>query len=378
MAESKPTSPISTRHSKLPKILKSAGLDGLAINPSPSLPYLTGLDFHMSERPVVLFIPLGSPAIIVLPELEAPKLDSLPPDLELQAFPYGEDPDTWAQAFKQAVRAGGLGKAKIGVEPRALRVLELRLLESAAPEAEFVSGEASIAALRMRKDEAEIAAMRQAVKIAQDSLRATLPKIKPGASEAEIAAALVQQLLRQGSSKLPFSPIVSSGPNSANPHATPTSRKLAHGDLLVIDWGANVDGYFSDITRTFAIGDAEGELVKIAQIVGEANFAGRQAAKAGTPAGQVDRLTRAVIEDAGYGEYFIHRTGHGLGRETHEEPFLRAGNPQPLEVGMTFTIEPGIYLPGRAGARVEDDIVLTPEGPESLTDLPRELVILAV
>ncbi len=369
------SSDLSQRHQKLAGVLGKQGLDALVLNPGPSLPYLTGLHFHISERPVVVFFSPNKPPIIVLPELEALKIQDLP--YPIQAFPYDENPANWKKAFQGAIQAGEFEKGRIGVEPRALRVLELQFLEGAAPEAQFVSGEAVIAELRMRKDAAEVAAMREAAEIAQKSLQATLPMIKPGAAERQIAAELVIQLLRHGSKfAIPFSPIVSGGPNSANPHATPTDRELAPGDLLVIDWGANVRGYFSDITRTFAIGEVDPELKHIAEIVREANAAGHGCAGPGVPAAQVDHAARRVIEDAGYGQYFTHRTGHGLGLEGHEEPYIRSDNQLPLEVGMSFTIEPGIYLPGRGGVRIEDDVVVTPNGIENLTDLPRELVTL--
>jgi Xaa-Pro dipeptidase len=173
---------------------------------------------------------------------------------------------------------------------------------------------------------------------------------------------------------VPFTPIVSSGPNSANPHATPSERKLISGDLLVIDWGASYDGYFSDITRTFAIGDIESEYIKISKIVQEANSAGRKSARPGITIESIDRAARAVIDSAGYGKYFTHRTGHGLGMEGHEEPYIRAGNLMHIEPGMTFTIEPGIYLPNRNGVRIEDDVVITSTGAECLTSLPRDVI----
>ena len=180
--------------------------------------------------------------------------------------------------------------------------------------------------------------------------------------------------MRAGSdAEMPFTPIISTGPNSANPHAFPSERKLAQGDLLVIDWGAAYAGYFSDITRTFAIGPVEAEFSRIAAVVEQANAAGRAAARPGATGGDVDRAARAVIEAAGYGRYFTHRTGHGLGMESHEEPYMRAGNPMLLKPGMTFTVEPGIYLPGRGGVRIEDDMVITESGAESLTELPRSL-----
>lgn len=365
------------RQTQLIQELKNNQLDAIALNPGPSLPYLSGLHFHLSERPVVMFFSQTSPPTVVIPELETLKLESLA--YPIQAFPYGENPTQWINAFRDALEFCGLQSAQIGVEPRALRLLELNLLQAAGPKAKFVSNESALAALRMKKDAAEIAAMRQAVEIAQNALLATLPNIKPGVTEREIATELTLQLLQHGSNaRMPFSPIVSGGPNSANPHASPSERPLASGDLLVIDWGANVGGYFSDITRTFALGPVAPESAKIAEIVLQANTAGRAIARPGLSAGQVDVATRAVIEAAGYGKYFTHRTGHGLGLEGHEAPYIRADNAQKLAVGMSFTIEPGIYLPGRGGVRIEDDVIITPEGLESLTTLPRALKILEV
>jgi len=258
-----------------------------------------------------------------------------------------------------------------------LRFLELRMLERAAPKASFISAEDSLAALRKFKDESEVATMRAAVKIAQRGLLATLPVIKAGVTEREIAAELMVQLLRAGGdNEYAFSPIVSGGPNSANPHASPSDRPLQIGDLLVIDWGTSYKGYISDLTRTFAIGQVEPEFMQIARIVTEANAAGRATAGPGVAASMVDKAARDVIEQAGYGAYFTTRTGHGIGMEVHEEPYIRAGNPLILQPGMAFTIEPGIYLPGRNGARVEDDVVITKDGLECLSDLPRELRVL--
>jgi Xaa-Pro dipeptidase len=167
---------------------------------------------------------------------------------------------------------------------------------------------------------------------------------------------------------------VAFGENSANPHAVPTDRVLKSGDLILIDWGASFDGYLSDITRTFTFGEVDEELLRIGEIVRQANHAGRHAGAAGVPAGTVDRAARAVIEAAGYGPAFFHRTGHGLGMEPHEAPYIYAENDQILSPGMTFTVEPGIYLPGKGGVRIEDDVVVTADGLQSLTDLPREVL----
>lgn len=375
MPENTATTPYPLRQERLAHEIKAAGLDALVLNPGPSLIYLTGLHFHLMERPVVLLFAPGDIPRLVLPELEVGKTTKLP--FPLHPHTYGEDPHDWGNTFVQAWSDLKLKKdARIGVEPRSLRVLELRLLEYAAPKALFISGEDLIADLRMAKDPAELAAMRGAVQIAQNALLATLPSIKLGMTEKELASELTMQLLRNGAdSKLPFAPIVCAGPNSANPHAVPSERRLQTGDLLIIDWGATYENYLSDLTRTFAIGEISPEYARIAQVVADANQAGRDAAAPGVPARVVDNAARQVIEKAGYGAYFIHRTGHGLGMEEHEEPYIRSDNTQILSPGMTFTVEPGIYLPDRGGVRIEDDVVITENGSESLSNLPRELKV---
>jgi Xaa-Pro dipeptidase len=262
---------------------------------------------------------------------------------------------------------------KIGVEPLSMRFYELELLQTAIPRATFAPSDGAISGLRIRKSETEIAAMQRAAEIAEAALQATLPLIKVGMTELELASELMAQLLRAGSDpETPFSPIVASGPNSAQGHATPGDRPLSPGDSLVLDWGATHKGYMSDITRTFFVVETPGELGRIHTIVQKANAAGREAVHPGASCGSVDLAARSEIEAAGYGEYFIHRTGHGLGLESHEPPYIRAGEETVLEQGMTFTVEPGVYLPGRGGVRVEDDLVVTEDGGLSLTTLPRE------
>jgi Xaa-Pro dipeptidase len=360
------------RLQKLTASLQQAGLQAVSLNPGPTLTYLTGVHFHLMERPVVLLVAPDKDPALVFPELEGQKLTQIP--YAVQAFPYGEDPSGWDGVFKQAVQALGLDGKRIGVEPRQMRLLEFRFIQSGAPKSEFPDASQVLAGLRLKKESGEIAAMRQAVLIAQNALEDSLPKIKIGMTEKELAAELVIHLLQYGSDpELPFSPIVSGGPNSANPHASPTDRKLQAGDLLVIDWGARVDGYISDLTRTFAVGQVETEFKQIHTIVQEANAAGRAAGGPGVPCAEVDKAARQVIEAAGYGEFFTHRTGHGIGLDSHEEPYMRADNAQVLESGMAYTVEPGIYLAGRNGVRIEDDMVVTEDGAVSLSDMPREI-----
>lgn len=361
-----------SRLDKLNASLSTGNLDSVILNPGPTLKYLTGLNFHLMERPVVLLLAKDQVPAIVIPELESLKVANLP--YQLQVFSYPEDPSEWDNAFRKATQALGLDGKRIGVEPRQLRLLEFRHVKNAAPEADFPDAGDVLAQLRLRKDRTEVEAMRRAVQIAQSALEATIPLIKIGMTEKELSAELVMQLFKHGSEpEMPFAPIVSSGPNSANPHASPSDRKLQAGDLLVVDWGAAHAGYISDLTRTFAVGKVDAEYEKIHKIVQEANAAGRAASKPGTPCADVDKAARDVIEKSGYGKYFTHRTGHGIGMEGHEEPYMRGDNMQLLEPGMAFTVEPGIYLAGRNGVRIEDNVIITENGADVLSDMPREM-----
>ena len=365
-----------SRQAKLSTHQQTNQFDAVILNPGASLFYLTGVHFHAWERPVVAIFTPDKPLAFILPMLEVGKITGLP--YPAQGFPYGEDPETWPDVFREACLASGLkDNSKVGIEPLLLRVFEYRYLQGALPQAQFLSAQETIAKLRLYKDGNEIAAMRNAIDVAQKALEATLLQTEIGMSERQIAAELTVQLFRNGCDpQLPFEPIVASGPNSANPHAVPTDRPLEKGDLLIIDWGARVDGYISDLTRTFAISELSPDWTRLGEIVEQANVAGRASARPGVSAGEVDRVTRAVIDDASYGQFFIHRTGHGIGLEAHEEPYIRDGNPLPLEEGMSFTIEPGIYLPGKGGIRIEDNLVINAEGAETLSSLERSIRVL--
>jgi Xaa-Pro dipeptidase len=362
----------SSRLKKLTLSLVESGLDAIALNPGASLVYLTGLHFHLMERPTVVIFTRDSTPVIILPELELQKLEGLP--FKVSAFSYGDDPGEWEGVFRKAVISLGLDGRQIGVETRQMRLLEFNYLRAGAPKAVFPDASQVVSRLRIHKDDAEVAEIRKAVRIAQNALEAVIPLINIGMTEEELAGELLLQLLRSGTQPdLSFSPIVSAGPNSANPHANPSRRKLAAGDLLVIDWGALSGGYVSDLTRTFAVGEVEEEFVRIHRIVQAANAAGREAGKPGVSCSEVDSAARRIITDAGYGVYFTHRTGHGIGMEGHEEPYIRSNNSMILEPGMCFTVEPGIYLPGRNGVRIEDNVVITTSGNDCLSDMPREI-----
>jgi Xaa-Pro dipeptidase len=352
--------------------LVQADLACAAAIAGPNLYYLTGMSFHLSERPTVGFFPLEGDPIIVAGNLEESKVTSGAP-YPVRAFTYS-DADGPAAAFAQAAQALKLGRAELGIESRRMRVMELHFIEEAFAGLHAEPAEEVFAALRMIKDPSEIAHLRAAVVVAERALAATLPKIRPGVTEHAVAAELVVETLRAGSdADLPFAPSVASGPNAALPHAFVSDRVLQKGDVLTLDWGAAKNGYFSDLTRTFAIGEVHPEMRQIYELVKAANEAGKAAVKPGVTCASVDAAARKVIEAGGYGAFFTHRVGHGLGLEGHEDPSMHGRNEMKLEAGMTFTIEPGIYLPGKGGVRIEDDVVVTEAGCESLSTYPREL-----
>jgi Xaa-Pro dipeptidase len=364
-----------SRLDRLQKILLDSKLDALALNPGASLFYLTGFHFHLMERPTVLMIPVSGTPALVLPALEMLKVSQFP--FRVEPFPFSDDPAKWLDSFKAAAKFLKLKHSRIGYEPNCLRTLEMDFLQKAIPQAVFKDASPQLSSWRICKDANEVAKIRKAVQIAQTALENTLPCIHSGVAERDIATELCRQLIRAGSDlHLAFEPIVSGGPNAANPHAEPSDRKLQNGDLLVIDWGAVYQGYVSDLTRIFAIGKADSECQKIVEITARANEAGRLASKPSIPAGEVDCAARKVIVEAGYGEFFTHRTGHGIGLEGHEPPYIFVENNLILQPGMVFTVEPGIYLPGRNGVRIEDNMLITENGAETLSSLSRELRIL--
>ncbi len=359
------------RLDRLSRAQQDSHVDLLAIVPGANLRYLTGLEMHTSERVTLALFPLDGQVAFVLPELEAPRA---PGTLATEASFYGySDQEGPGPAFRQAAADLRLEGKVIGVEHLAMRVLELRLLEEHAASARFVDGGPLLSQLRILKDAEEIEAMRRASEVNEECFLQTAPHIRQGVTEQELAAIWQKAALDAAGGELPDVPIVASGLNGASPHTTATPRPVESGDLVTIDGFLRVEGYYSDITRTYALGEPDEELKRIYAIVQQANAAGRDVIKPGIQAQEVDRAARDVIEKAGYGEYFVHRTGHGLGLEIHEAPYIVEGNEEILQPGMTFTVEPGIYLPGKGGVRIEDDVVVTETGCETLTNLSREM-----
>jgi Xaa-Pro aminopeptidase len=314
----------------------------------------------------------GEPAL-VLPTMEAARAAAAA-RAPFRQHPW-DDADGPAAALQRAAADMGLAGRRIGIEHHVMRVFELRALEAAAPGAAIVDASGLIAGLRMVKDGEELAAMRVAVQIIEDSLRAAIAQARVGMTERELAA-IWEAGIREAGSVPSFDTTVASGPNGASPHHANSDRKLQPGDLVVLDGGAYYNGYASDITRTIAVGEPSPEARRIYDLVYVANAAGRAAAAAPGATGEsIDRAARDVIEAGGYGPQFIHRTGHGLGMEVHEPPFIVGGSRDPLPIGATFTVEPGIYVAGLGGVRIEDDMAITAGGAECLTAFPRELIV---
>jgi Xaa-Pro dipeptidase len=373
----------TSRLEALRRLQVANNIDCLVFMPGANLHYFTGLTPHLSERPTVFLVPAkGTPAAL-LPAFEAQTaqdhLAQIPSwgPAGVRLFTY-RDEDGHEGAFQQAAAELELAGKVIGVEYLAMRLLEARRIEQAASGCRLVATEPWLPQLRMAKDETETACMRRAIDIAERALQRMLGEqaIRLGRTERQVAADLQVALLREGGQGEAFSPIVVAGPNSALPHAGPSDRPMQIGDLVTLDWGTVYEGYRSDITRTFVLGSPSPEIEQIYDAVLAANEAARLAIRPGLPAQEVDRVARRAITLAGYGDYFTHRTGHGLGLETHEPPYMVEGNLDLLRPGMTFTVEPGIYVPGLGGVRIEDDVCVTEEGVETLTTLPRELMVL--
>ena len=351
------------------------GFDGAALIPSPNFLWLTGTEKYLMERPTVMLLSNDGRAALVIAGFELGSMSGV--DLPFEAFTYGDDPATWTDAFRKAGAYLGLDGKKIAVEPIHFRFHEYSMMKEALPGCEVTGAPSLFAQLRLHKNDDEIANMVRASQISTDALEATLAMVKPGVTERQICSELVNQMMRRGAdSNLAFNPVVGSGPHTADPHHEVSDRELQRGDFLLVDWGARFNGYCADLTRTFVIGEASDKQIDIYNTVLAANRAGLAAVKPGVTAGSLDDAARKVISDKGYGEYFTHRLGHGLGLEEHEDPYIFGGNEVLLEKGMVFSDEPGIYIDGWGGVRIEDDVVVTDDAGKTLSDYGRELRVL--
>lgn len=361
------------RMAKVRAAMAEAGIDVLLCSLGADLPWLTGYEAMPLERLTMLVMPVDSTPTLVVPALEAPRVAAEGDLFEIEAWGETEEPISIV-----ADLAGPASTAAISDRAWATHLLAL---QGAMPKARFIPASQVTSALRAVKDHHEIealgAAARAADRVALALLAGEIPLI--GRTEAEVSADLGRRLVAEGHSKVNFA-IVGSGPNSASPHHEPSERRIRAGEAVVCDFGGTLSidggpGYCSDITRTVVTGEPRRAFTELYAVLEAAQEAGVEAARCGMSCETVDQAARAIIESAGYGAYFIHRTGHGIGLEEHEDPYLVEGNADQLVAGHAFSIEPGIYVPQHHGARIEDIVVATPEGPLRLNEADRSLTI---
>ena len=349
--------------------VRTAGLDAVLLTPGPDLRYVTGYDATQLERLTCLAVPAdGDPALFV-PRLELPAAQASPAgSLGLEMVTWEETADPFRMV---ADRLGNV--AAIGLSDRMWALFVLRFRD-ALPSARLALASSALRPMRIRKTAAEVEALREAG-AAIDRVHARVPGyLRPGLTERAVGSAITEAILAEGHASVDFV-IVASGPNAASPHHEVSDRVLLDGDVVVVDiGGAMPSGYCSDSTRTYAIGEPPAEFTAYYKVLRDAQEAACGAVRPGVTVESIDAAARRPITAAGYGEAFFHRTGHGIGLETHEDPYIVAGNGEPLEPGMAFSIEPGIY-PGPHGARIEDIVVCTEDGYERLNHTPRELVV---
>lgn len=343
----------AARRHRAGEALRERGIAALLLSPGSDLAYLSGYRIFATERLTCLVITDRGDATLVLPALESPRAKVAAPELAQRTWDETDDP----YAIVASLVASG-GDVAVADQMWALFVLRL---EHALAGRSFVPASTVTRELRMRKDALEREAL-AAVSAAADRAYARMRE-RPfiGRRERDVAAELAALLREEGHDEVEFT-IVASGPNGASPHHETGERAIGRGDVVVCDFGGTRSWYCSDITRTVAAGAADQEATRVHDVVRRAQEAGYAAARAGAACESVDAAARRVIDDAGYGKYFIHRLGHGIGLDGHEHPYLVSGNTERLEVGMAFSIEPGIYLPGRFGVRIEDIAIIGDDG----------------
>src|SRR5437870_689636 len=343
--------------------LKARGLDLLIATPGTNYEYLTGYNPGRSERLIALLLPVAGAPAIVCPSFEVERIRRHSVITELHGWEEQEDPHVLVRDTVRGLRRGS-GSGTIALESSTAYQTSLRL-GRALPGWKFVDAAPVTERLRVIKSPEEVALLRRAIAITQDAMTATFAQLAVGATEVQVAQALSQEMERRGA---PGGGLVQFGPSSALPHGGPAGPTLAREAVVLIDCGCRVGGYTSDITRTIWFGDhPSDEFRKVFNVVHDAQTAALELGHAGTPCQEMDRAARKVIAAAGYGPFFTHRLGHGLGMDGHEPEYLAEGNTTRLEPGMVFTIEPGIYQLGKFGVRIEDACVMTDNGVEVLS-----------
>src|SRR3954470_9541314 len=359
----------SSRMERAAQQADEAGLTGVLVAPGPDLQYLTGyMPVAITERLTMLVLQAGREPAMILPVLERPDAQHAPSAGTIALTDWTDGSDPYAAA---APLLDPHGRYAISDSAWALQLLGL---QEAVPGSSYLSMTVALPMLRAIKDEHELARLAAAGEAADACFLELLGVQFSGRNETEVAKDLADLLLAHGHSQVDFT-VVGSGPNGANPHHEAGDRTIQEGDMVVLACGGLKDGYGSDTTRTVHVGEPTDEERDVYEIVRRAQQAGFEAVRPGVACQEIDRAARTVIRDAGYGENFIHRVGHGIGITTHEPPYMVEGEDRPIEPGMCFSIEPGIYLPGRFGVRIEDIVVVTEDGGRRLNNTDREMRI---
>ncbi|MBH5319039.1 aminopeptidase P family protein [Paenibacillus sp. GSMTC-2017] len=361
---------MTSRINKLQSYMDANYIDAMLITSPKHVYYLTGFATNPHERLLALLLPKGEEAILLVPALDFAEAQT---ESSVSKIYTHSDTDN---AFEILSTLLPSGINNLGVEKEDLTVRRFESICDAVSASNFVDIGLPLREMRVIKTPDEIVRMKHAVHIVEEVLRAGVAKVKPGVTEIEIVAELEYQMKKLGAQGPSFDTMVLSGPKSALPHGKPDQRKVKEGELLLFDLGVYADGYASDITRTFAVGEVSDEIKNIYGAVLNANLLAIEATRPDVTFGSLDRAARESIEAAGYGPYFNHRLGHGLGMDIHEYPSIHGRNEERLLEGMIFTIEPGIYVPSVGGVRIEDDVLVTSDGVEVLTSFPKHLTVI--
>jgi len=361
-----------TRLGQCQKLMSEKGIDIVFLAPGPNMYYLGGFLEEPGERLLALIVPQSGDPQFIVPELYQEQVRSFSWVESLISWKDGEDQ---VALLSNTMRRILKRQPTIAVDTRMWSRFLVMLL-AAAPDARYEDAGSVMYELRIRKSSQEIELMAKAAEIADAAFTQTIEECRAGMTEHEVAAKIIYEMRKLGADGVAFEPVVGSGPNSALPHYRSGDRKLQRGDFVVLDYGCLYRGYNSDITRTVAMETCDAEREKVYSVVRSAQEEAYQRTFTGIEAQNVDKVARDLIENAGYGRFFIHRTGHGIGLEIHEEPYIVAGNSLKLAEGMTFSIEPGIYIPGQYGVRIEDIVVMETEKARRLNKCSRDLRIL--
>lgn len=352
--------------------LQQNQIDAAFVTTPDNVFYVSGFKSNPHERLLGVMIFKNAEPFLICPKMEIPDAKAAGWSYEVVGH---QDTENSMEVLAQTIRERNVNPSTLAIEKAHLIVERLEALQQSFPEANFVRLDEKINAMRVIKDEHELEKLRKAAELADYAIEIGCKEIAEGKTEMEIVTAIESAILEKGC-KMSFETTVLSGPKTASPHGTPGSRKIEKGDMVLFDLGVNYDGYCSDITRTVAFGEPSEAQKEIYNTVLAANTNAIAAVKPGVRAMELDKIARDTIADAGFGEYFTHRLGHGLGISVHEFPSVTGANELTMEEGMVFTIEPGIYKSDVTGVRIEDDVVVTKNGVEVLTKFQKELIVL--